>query len=152
MPFLSYLPHGPPVRLSPVLMLTGSSAYPEYAASVLASNDFFRSMLGMMIRPPEHQKKVDGHCSRCWDASCRSWVVCQSRYRLGKYASGMFDRAVRPHTVSLVYRTSKGTLTYHPVLRFLLFKFGPWLRSKSPRALHDDELKKRKKDMESGSG
>lgn len=28
------------------------------------------------------------------------------------------------------------------ICRFILFKFGPWLRNKSPRALHDDDLKK----------
>lgn len=45
MPFLTYLPH----------------AYPEYAASVLASNDFVRSMMGEFPFPPfTHRSKVIG--------------------------------------------------------------------------------------------
>lgn len=44
MPFLTYLPLGMPPHH--IWLLTNQIAYPRYAASSLASNDFVRSMLG----------------------------------------------------------------------------------------------------------
>jgi len=96
MPFLTYLPH----------------CYPQYAASVLASNDFVRSMMGAGMPLAAH----------------------------GLFVNLGIDWG----------NTLLGCLTvlFIPV-PFVLFKFGPWLRSKSPMALHDEDLEKKK---EEGAG
>ncbi|WVF68833.1 hypothetical protein IAT40_003606 [Kwoniella sp. CBS 6097] len=85
MPFLTYLPH----------------AYPEYAASVLASNDFFRSMMGAGMPLAAHGLFVNLGID--WGNSLLGFL----------------------------------TVLFVPI-PFILFKAGPWLRKKSPRALHDD--------------
>ncbi|WWC64926.1 uncharacterized protein I303_107540 [Kwoniella dejecticola CBS 10117] len=89
MPFLTYLPH----------------AYPEYAASVLASNDFFRSMMGAGMPLAAHGLFVNLGID--WGNTLLAFL----------------------------------TVLFVPI-PFVLYKAGPWLRKKSPRALHDDEEKK----------
>jgi hypothetical protein len=32
------------------------------------------------------------------------------------------------------------------MVRFILYKAGPWLRSKSPRAMHDDQIEEMPED------
>ena len=92
MPFLTYLPH----------------AYPQYAASVLASNDFFRSMMGagmpLAARPLFNNLGID-------------W---------GNTLLGCL------------------TVVFIPI-PFVLYRYGPWLRSKSPMALHDEDIEDEKK-------
>jgi len=92
MPFLTYLPH----------------AYPQYAASVLASNDFFRSMMGagmpLAARPLFNNLGID-------------W---------GNTLLGCL------------------TVLFIPI-PFVLYRYGPWLRSKSPMALHDDDIEDEEK-------
>jgi len=89
MPFLTYLPH----------------AYPEYAASVLASNDFFRSMMGAGMPLAAHGLFVNLGID--WGNSLLGFL----------------------------------TVLFVPI-PFVLYKAGPWLRKKSPRALHDEPEKK----------
>jgi len=96
MPFLTYLPH----------------CYPQHAASVLASNDFVRSMMGAGMPLAAHGLFVNLGIN---------W---------GNTLLGCL------------------TVLFIPV-PFVLFKFGPWLRSKSPMALHDEDLEKKK---EEGAG
>ena len=96
MPILTYLPH----------------AYPEYAASVLASNDFFRSMMGAGMPLAAHGLFVNLGVD--WGASLLGFL----------------------------------TILFLP-LPFILFKFGPWLRRRSPRALHSD-LDMGEKEQEKG--
>lgn len=91
MPILTYLPN----------------AYPAVAASVLASNDFFRSMLGgampLVANPLFKNLGVD-------------W---------GNTLLGCL------------------TVLFLP-LPWLLIKFGPALRARSPNALHDEQLEEKK--------
>jgi len=83
MPYLSYL----------------ATAYPKYAASALASNDFVRSMMGaampIVARPLFNNLGID------WGNSVFGFLA----------------------------------VVFIP-LPFLLVWYGPWLRSKSPRATH----------------
>ncbi|ORX38204.1 major facilitator superfamily domain-containing protein [Kockovaella imperatae] len=92
MPILTYLPH----------------TYPQYAASVLASNDFFRSMLGAGMPLAAHGLFVNLGID--WGNSLLGFL----------------------------------TVLFIPI-PFALWKFGPWLRARSPMALHDDDLKERDK-------
>ncbi|GFZ49505.1 Caffeine resistance protein 5 [Saitozyma sp. JCM 24511] len=87
MPFLTYLPH----------------AYPEFAASVLASNDFFRSMMGAGM--PLVAVPMFGNLGIDW----------------GNTLLGCL------------------TVLFIPI-PFVLFKYGPWLRARSPRSLHDEDI------------
>lgn len=89
MPFLTYLPH----------------AYPQYAASVLASNDFFRSMMGA---------------------------------GMPLVATPMFNK------LGIAWgNTLLGCLTvvFIPI-PFVLYRYGSWLRHRSPNAMHDDAIDK----------
>ncbi|KAL7422081.1 GTPase-activating protein [Cryptotrichosporon argae] len=87
MPFLTYLPH----------------AYPKYAASVLASNDFVRAMMGAGMPLAAHGLFVNLGVD--WGNSLLGFL----------------------------------TVAFIPI-PFLLYKFGPWLRDRSPRALHDKDI------------
>ncbi|WWC72328.1 uncharacterized protein I206_106290 [Kwoniella pini CBS 10737] len=95
MPFLTYLPH----------------AYPEYAASVLASNDFFRSMMGAGMPLAAHGLFVNLGID--WGNTLLAFL----------------------------------TVLFIPI-PFILYKAGPWLRKKSPRALHDEPEEKKSDNTE----
>lgn len=99
LPALSYLP----------------GAYPKYAASVLASNDFVRSMMGaampIVANPLFGNLGGGGRAGIAW----------------GNTLLGCL------------------TVLFIPV-PFILYRAGPWLRSKSPRALHDDQIEEMPED------
>jgi len=87
LPFLTYLPQ----------------AYPEYAASVLASNDFVRSAFGAGM--PLASVPLFKNLGIAW----------------GNTILGCL------------------TVLFLPI-PFILFKAGPWLRKRSPRALQDKQI------------
>lgn len=95
---LTYLPH----------------CYPEYAASVLASNDFVRSMMGESIAP--------------------AWLT----------AGGAMPLVAHSLFVNLGIdwgNTLLGCLTvvFIPI-PFILIRYGSALRARSPMALHDEDI------------
>lgn len=130
-------------------VLTIAPAYPEYAASVLASNDFFRSMIGRSTTTPSGMALLTRLCTGAG---------------MPLAAHGLFvNLGIDWENTLLACRTVlfipipwvlllpiKGT--WMTIFRFVLFKWGPWLRNKSPRALHDKEFKKAREDAEAVEG
>lgn len=147
MPFLTYLPHGTLCSAHGLLALMTEQHTRKSPLSVLASNDFFRSMMGT---PPLFTTNpiVLIVVRRRRDAPRRAWIIRESRYRLGKHPTRRSHGLVCSHPVRVPIYV---LFTEADGCRFMLYKFGPWLRSRSPRALHDDDLKKMKEDAESAA-